>query len=105
MVVIAVVLAVMLASIWIEGKRPYFRLVYDGAKYIIQYRRWLWIWRTYQLTLSGDPAVYYSRIEAEDMIKTLVERRRMNQSLDKISSSKLQVINYTEEGKLMGRDK
>lgn len=103
--VLAIVLGVLLLSIWMESKRPFFRLVYDGDKYIIQYRKWWAIWRTYLLSLSGEPAVYYSRTEAEDMIKTLVERRRMNQNLDKISSSKLQVINYTDEGKLMGRDK
>ncbi len=105
LVVMAIILGIMLISIWWEQKRPFFRLVYDGDKYIIQYRKWLWLWRTYILTVSGKAAVYYSRPEAEEQIKVLVERRKANQSLDRISSAKLQVINYSDEGKLLGRDK
>ncbi len=104
-ITIIAVLAVMLISIWLEEKKPYFRLVSDGTRYIIQYR-YMWVrWKTYILMgTDNQPAVYYTRMEAEDMIKKLIKRRAETKSLDKIGSS-VKVINYDDDGRMMsGRD-
>lgn len=98
------ILVYQLISIWIDTKRPYYRLVYDGKQYVIQYRyRWI-MWKTYILPGTGGPALFYTIDEAESMINTLVMRRKITSDLDK-SRYKFQVIEYSELGKKMGDKK
>lgn len=102
--VLTVILVILLISIYIDGRRPFFRLIKMGDRYIIQYRKWHILWRTYTLS-SGEPAVYYIQTEAEDMIQKLVERRKVTRNLDKrVSGSKIEVYNYSDTGKRMGKE-
>lgn len=102
--VLSVILFILLISIYIDGRRPFYRLVKMGDRYIIQYRKWWILWRTYTLVNTGEPAVYYVQTEAEDMIQTLVERRKTTRNLDKrVSGSKIEVFNYSDTGKRMGK--
>lgn len=101
--VVVLVLVVLLVSIWLEEKRPFYRLVIKGEQYIIQYR-YMWVrWKTYILKgTDNQPAVYYTRTEAEDMIKKLIKRRAEAKTLDRVGASGGTVINYDEDGKMMG---
>lgn len=101
--VMIAVLLILLASIFTTSNKPYYRLIKAGDKYVIQYRRLLWLWKTYTIPNTGEPAVYYVQAEAEDMIKTLVERRKTTRSLDKLRGSTIQVFEYSENGTIMNK--
>jgi len=100
--VLAVILLIMLISIHFDSNRPFFRLVQVGDRFVIQYRKWLVLWRTYTLA-SGEPAVFYNKNEAEGMITTLVTRRKETKSIDKLSSKRIIVHNYSVNGKYMSK--
>jgi len=99
-VVLIIVLAVMLGSLYLDSQRPFYRLVKSGNKYIIQYRKVMVLWRTYTLT-NGEAAVYYVQTEAEAMIKTLVERRKTTKSLDRLGRRGVEIIEYSDSGQMM----
>ncbi len=49
-----VVLIILLISVFTSGKRPFFRLIKAGEKYIIQYRKYWVLWRTYTIPNTGS---------------------------------------------------
>ena len=102
-VVLIIILIILLTSVYAGGKRPFFRIVKAGDKYIIQYRKYVYLWRTYTIPNTGEPAVYYSLMEAEEMISVLVERRHTTKTLNAIPTSKIEIFEYTEKGSIMNK--
>lgn len=106
--VMIIVFVILLGSVYTTGRRPHFRIVHADGKYVIQYRTKLYQWKTYMLPATDvddtvKAAVYYTRTEAEDMIKRLIERFKEAGSYDKLARGKtVQVFEYTENGELMG---
>ncbi len=100
--IMIIVLLILVLSIFLEPifsyKRPFFRLVFAKDQYIIQYRKFLWKWETYTIPGTGEPAVYYSKSEAEGMIKTLVDRRNKTNDLNKLTAKKVEVFEYDTKG-------
>ena len=100
--VLIFILFILLASIYFDSNRPFFRLVQVNDKFVIQYRKYFVLWRTYTLQ-SGEPAVYYNQTEAEGMINTLVNRRKETKSIDRLGGKKVIVHNYSDKGSYMGK--